>query len=71
MRQRTGSWRVYDARWEGQSYVLSLRQAFSQEIRRDGLEAVIGGSRLPRALPVGSPEERETAAGAACAHAPR
>lgn len=63
MRRAGERWRVFDARWEGQSYVLSLRSAFSQQIHRDGLEAVIVRLESTAGLPVGLPEERQTAAG--------
>lgn len=63
MRRGQDRWRIYDARWEGQSYVLSLRQAFSQEIRRDGLEAVIRRLEASAGTVVGPAEDRETAAG--------
>jgi len=63
MRKGSERWRIYDARWEGQSYVLSLRQAFSQEIRRVGVEAVIRRLEASAGLPAGPPEERQTAAG--------
>lgn len=63
MRGGSGRWRIYDARWEGQSFVLSLRQAFAQEIRRDGLEAVIRRLETSAGEPPGPPESRETAAG--------
>jgi phospholipid transport system substrate-binding protein len=63
MRRGSTRWRVFDARWEDQSYVLSLRQAFSQAIRRDGLEAVIRRLEASAGPPVGMPEERDTAAG--------
>jgi phospholipid transport system substrate-binding protein len=63
MRRGRDRWRIYDARWEGQSYVLSLRQAFSQEIRRDGLEAVIRRLEASAGTVVGPVEDRETAAG--------
>jgi phospholipid transport system substrate-binding protein len=63
MRRGSTRWRVFDARWEDQSYVLSLRQAFSQEIRREGLEAVIRRLEASAGPPVGVPEERDTAAG--------
>jgi|GEM_PF-4654486 len=56
-------WRVYDARWEGQSYVLSLRQAFSQEIRRSGLEVVIQRLEASAGEAAGPPEARDSAAG--------
>ena len=63
LRRGSERWRIYDARWEGQSFILSLRQAFAEEIRRDGLEAVI--QRLERSAgePPGPPEARQTAAG--------
>lgn len=63
MRRGSDLWRGYDARWEGQSYVLSLRQVFSQEIRREGLEAVIQRLEASAGMPVGAPEDRDTAAG--------
>lgn len=56
-------WRIFDARWEGQSYVLSLRHAVSQQIRRDGIEAVIRRLEATAGTPAGPPEERQTAAG--------
>ncbi len=63
LRRGSERWRIFDARWEGQSFILSLRQAFAEQIRRDGLEAVI--QRLERSAgePPGSPEKRETSAG--------
>jgi phospholipid transport system substrate-binding protein len=63
LRRSGDRWRIYDARWEGQSYVLSLRQAFSEQIRRDGLEAVILRLEAAAGPVVGPPEARETAAG--------
>lgn len=63
LRSGNGRWRIYDARWEGQSYVFSLRNAFAQQIRRDGLETVIGRLEASAGTPAGPPEERETAAG--------
>lgn len=63
LRQGSERWRIYDARWEGQSYVLSLRHAFSQQIRRDGLDAVIRRLEATAGTPAGPPEERPTAAG--------
>lgn len=56
-------WRIFDARWEGQSYVLSLRHAVSQQIWRDGIEAVIRRLEATAGAPAGPPEERQTAAG--------
>jgi phospholipid transport system substrate-binding protein len=62
--RRSGQlWRVHDARWEGQSYALSLRQAFSEQIRVEGLEAVILRLEASAGPVVGPPEERETPAG--------
>jgi phospholipid transport system substrate-binding protein len=63
MRRGGDRWRIYDARWEGQSYVLSLRNAFSQQIRRDGLERVIQRLEATAGTPAGIPEDRDTAAG--------
>jgi phospholipid transport system substrate-binding protein len=63
LRRSGDRWRIYDARWEGQSYVLSLRQAFSEQIRRDGLDAVILRLEALAGPVVGPPEERATAAG--------
>jgi phospholipid transport system substrate-binding protein len=63
MRLGSDRWRVYDARWEGQSYVLSLRHEFSLAIRRDGLEAVIRRLETSAGTPAGPPEERDTMAG--------
>ena len=63
MRKGSGRWRIYDARWEGQSYALSLRQAFAEQIRRDGLEAVILRLEGTAGERSGPPEERQTAAG--------
>ena len=63
MRLGSSHWRVYDARWEGQSYVLSLRHEFSLAIRRDGLEAVIQRLEASAGASAGPPEERDTMAG--------
>lgn len=63
LRRGSDRWRVYDARWEGQSYLLSLRNAFAQEIRRDGLETVIRRLEASAGAAAGPPEARETAAG--------
>ncbi|MFU8822205.1 MAG: MlaC/ttg2D family ABC transporter substrate-binding protein [Gammaproteobacteria bacterium] len=63
MRLGSGRWRVYDARWEDQSYVLSLRHEFSLAIRRDGLEAVIRRLEASAGTPAGPPEARDTMAG--------
>ena len=41
LRRTAGHWRVFDARIEDLSAILQLRDDFSREIRRDGLEAVI------------------------------
>jgi phospholipid transport system substrate-binding protein len=63
MRQGNARWRIFDARWEGQSYVLSLRHAVSQQIRRDGLDAVIRRLEATAGTTAGPPEERPSAAG--------
>ena len=63
MRLGSGRWRLYDARWEGQSYVLSLRHEFALAIRRDGLEAVIRRLEASAGAPAGPPEDRDTMAG--------
>lgn len=63
LRQGSARWRIFDARWEGQSYVLSLRHAVSQQIRRDGLDAVIRRLEATAGTAAGPPEERPTAAG--------
>lgn len=63
MRKGSARWRAYDARWEGQSYVLSLRQLFAEQIRRDGLDTVIRRLEASAGSPVRAPEERPTAAG--------
>lgn len=63
LRRGSERWRIFDARWEGQSYVLSLRHAVSQQVRRDGLEAVIRRLEATAGTPAGPPEERQTAAG--------
>lgn len=63
LRHGSERWRIYDARWEGQSYVLSLRHAVSQQIRRDGLDAVIRRLEATAGTPAAPPEERPTAAG--------
>jgi phospholipid transport system substrate-binding protein len=63
MRRSGELWRVHDARWEGQSFALSLRQAFSEQIRQEGLDAVITRLQASAGPMVGLPEERQTAAG--------
>ncbi len=63
MRRGGERWRVYDARWEGQSYVLGLRQAVAQEIRRHGIEGVVQRLESTAGETVGPPAQRATAAG--------
>lgn len=63
LRRSNGQWKVYDARWEDQSYVLSLRHAYSQEIRRKGLENVIRELEADTPAPPGLPQKRQTTAG--------
>jgi len=62
-RRNNGQWRIYDARWEDQSYVLSLRDTYADPIRRDGLEAVIRRLETSAGAPPGAPEARQTLAG--------
>ena len=63
MRRSGDRWRIHDARWEGQSFLLGLRRVYGEEISRRGLEDVIA-SLEATAQPAGArPEERATAAG--------
>ncbi|NGP54657.1 ABC transporter substrate-binding protein [Thioalkalivibrio sp. XN8] len=63
LRARGGRWVVHDARWEGQSFLLSLRRVYAEQIARRGLERVIESleATAPGKLP--PPERRATAAG--------
>lgn len=63
LRRTNDQWRIYDARWEGQSYVLSLRHIYAQEIRRKGLENVIRELEASVPPPAGLPQKRQTTAG--------
>ena len=63
LRRSDGDWRVYDARWEDQSYVLSLRHSYATEIRRKGLENVIKELEATAPAPPGLPQKRQTTAG--------
>lgn len=63
LRASGARWRIFDARWEGQSYVLSLRHEVAQQVRRDGLDAVIRRLEATAGTPAGPPEARPTAAG--------
>jgi len=63
LRRHSDRWRVYDARWEGQSFVLQLRHAYAEEIGRRGLEAVIQQLEARAGEPPGAPALRATAAG--------
>jgi len=63
LRRSNERWRVYDARWEGQSYVLSLRRVYARELGARGLEPLITeleGRVGPRAE---DPAARATPAG--------
>ena len=62
-RRNNGQWRIYDARWEDQSYVLSLRDVYADPIRREGLEAIIRRLEASAGTPPGAPEARQTLAG--------
>lgn len=62
-RRNNGQWRVYDARWEDQSYVLSLRTVYADRIRREGLAAVIQRLEASAGTPPGNPAARQTLAG--------
>lgn len=62
-RRNNGQWRIYDARWEDQSYVLSLRSTYADPIRREGLAAVIQRLEASAGAPPGVPAARQTLAG--------
>jgi len=62
-RRNNGQWRIYDARWEDQSYVLSLRDIYADPIRSEGLGAVIRRLEASAGSPPGAPEARQTLAG--------
>lgn len=63
LRRHSDRWRIYDARWEGQSYILGLRHAYAEEIGRRGLEPVIRDLEARAGKPPGAPARRGTAAG--------
>ena len=63
LRRQGDRWRIYDARWEGQSFVLGLRHAYGEEIGQRGLETVIRDLEARAGQPPGPPAERVTAAG--------
>lgn len=63
LRHHGDRWRIFDARWEGQSFVLGLRHAYAEEISRRGLESVIRELETRAGKPPGPPARRSTAAG--------
>jgi phospholipid transport system substrate-binding protein len=63
LRRHADRWRIYDARWEGQSFVLGLRHAYAEEIGRRGLETVIRELETRAGTPPGPPAQRGTPAG--------
>lgn len=63
LRRLGEEWRVYDARWEDLSFLLQLREAVSEEVRRDGLAAVIRRLEAGSAGPAGDPAGRDSMAG--------
>ena len=63
LRRQGDRWRIYDARWEDQSFVLGLRRAYAEEIGRRGLEPVIRELETRAGTPPGPPAQRATAAG--------
>jgi phospholipid transport system substrate-binding protein len=63
LRRQGDRWRIYDARWEGQSFVLGLRHAYAEEIGRRGLETVIRELETRAGDRPGPPARRGTAAG--------
>lgn len=63
LRRSDDRWRAYDARWEGQSYVLSLRREYAQEINHKGLDKVISALESTIAPRAEDPASRATPAG--------
>lgn len=63
MRASGEAWRVYDARWEGLSFVLQLREAVGEEVRREGLDAVIRRLESAAGEHAGDPAGRDSLAG--------
>ncbi|NHA14474.1 phospholipid-binding protein MlaC [Thioalkalivibrio sp. XN279] len=63
LRRHDDRWRIYDARWEGQSFVLGLRHTYAEEIGRRGLETVIRELETRAGTPPGPPAQRNTPAG--------
>lgn len=56
-------WVVRDARWEGQSFLLSLRRLYGEQIAQRGLASVIESLEASAAGKLPPPERRSTAAG--------
>jgi phospholipid transport system substrate-binding protein len=63
LRRLGEDWRVYDARWEDLSFLLQLREAVSEEVRRDGLEAVIRRLESGSSTSTADPAHRDSMAG--------
>jgi phospholipid transport system substrate-binding protein len=63
LRRHSDRWRIYDARWEDQSFILGLRHAYAQEIGRRGLEPVIRELEARAGETPGLPAQRATMAG--------
>jgi phospholipid transport system substrate-binding protein len=63
LRRHSDRWRIYDARWEGQSFILGLRHSYAEEIARRGLEAVIRDLEARAGDTPAAPAARGTPAG--------
>ena len=63
LRRLGEDWRVYDARWEDLSFLLQLREAVSEEVRRDGLESVIRRLESGSSTATADPAHRDSMAG--------
>jgi ABC-type transporter MlaC component len=63
LRRLGADWRVYDARWEDLSFLLQLREAVSEEVRRHGLEAVIRRLESGSSTSTADPAHRDSMAG--------
>ena len=63
LRRLGAEWRVYDARWEDLSFLLQLREAVSEEVRRHGLEAVIRRLESGASASTADPAHRDSMAG--------
>lgn len=63
VRARGDRWVVQDARWEGQSFLLSLRRIYGEQIAQRGLDRVIESLEAGGIGKVAPPERRSTPAG--------